>query len=85
MDAPERGALMLVRFIAVSLIGITVVEIALYWVVNGDHGGIVNHPYHPPPIKIFPYVLRSVPALLGVVILIKAKTLAEWISNKLDE
>jgi hypothetical protein len=85
MDAPERGALMFVRFIAVSLIGITVVEIALYLAVSEVHEpGIVNHPYHPPPIKIFPYLLRSVPALLGVVILIKAKSIAEWISDKLE-
>ena len=34
MDAPERGALMLVRFIAAALLGWAVVEIALYVVVS---------------------------------------------------
>jgi hypothetical protein len=36
-------------------------------------------------MTVFPLVLKSTPAVLGIVILIKAKTLAEWISNKLDE
>ncbi len=76
MDAPDRGALMLVRFIAVSLICVTLVELALYWVI-AEH----NH----TALEIFPCILKSIPAVLGIVVLIKAKTLAEWISNKLDE
>jgi len=85
MDAPERGALMLVRFIAVSLIGITVVEIALYLAVSQiQEPHIINYDYHAPPIKILPYLLKSIPALIGVVGLIKSKALARWISDKLD-
>jgi hypothetical protein len=76
MDAPDRGALMLVRFIAVALIGASVVELALYWVI-AQH----NH----APMETFPCILKSIPAVLGVVILIKARAVAEWISNKLDE
>jgi hypothetical protein len=76
MDAPDRGALMLVRFIAVALICVTVVELALYWAI-AQH----NH----TALEIFPCVLKSIPAVLGVIILIKAKAVAEWISNKLDE
>jgi hypothetical protein len=76
MDAPDRGALMLVRFIAVSLICITVVEVMLYWVI-AQH----NH----MALEIFPCILKSIPAVAGIVILIKAKAVAEWISNKLDE
>ena len=76
MDAPDRGALMLVRFIAVSLMGVTVVEIALYWAVSSAHH---------TPLQTFPCVLKSIPAVLGVVVLIKARAVAEWISNKLDE
>jgi len=67
---------MLVRFTAVSLIGITAVELALYWVVSSSHH---------TPMETFPCVLKSIPAVLGIVILIKAKAVAEWISNKLDE
>jgi hypothetical protein len=75
MDAPERGALMLVRFIAVTLIGLTLVEFALYFAVS-QH----NH----APMKIFPCAMKSIPALLGVVGLIKSKALAQWVSDKLD-
>lgn len=67
---------MLVRFIAVSLMGVSVVEIALYWVVCSSHHA---------PMETFPCVLKSIPAVLGIVILIKARAVAEWISNKLDE
>ena len=76
MDSPERGALMLVRFIAAALIGWTFVDLALYSV-------IAQH--NRTPIEIFPCILKSIPAVLGIIILIKAKAVAEWISDKLDE
>jgi hypothetical protein len=76
MDAPERGALMLVRFIATALIGWTIVELVLYWAVC-DH----NH----TAMQALPCILKSVPLLLGITVLIKAKALAEWISNILDD
>jgi hypothetical protein len=34
---------------------------------------------------VFPCVLKCVPAVIGLVVLIKARAIAEWISNKLDE
>ena len=67
---------MLVRFIAVSLIGVSMVELALYWVLSSSHH---------TPVETFPCILKSIPAVLGLVVLIKAKAVAEWISNKLDE
>lgn len=76
MDAPERGALMLVRFVAASLICATLVEITLYWVI-AEH----NH----SPVEIFPCILKAIPAVAGIVMLVKSRAIAEWISNKLDE
>ena len=76
MDAPERGALMLVRFIAAALIGWTIVELVLYLAVC-DH----NH----TAMQALPCILKLVPLLLGITVLIKAKALAEWISNILDD
>jgi hypothetical protein len=75
MDAPERGALMLVRFVAVALMFVTLVEIVLYLVVSSAHHA---------PVEIFPCVLKSIPFVLGVVILIKSKSLAAWVSEKLE-
>ena len=66
---------MLVRFVAATLIGWTMVDLALYWV-------IAQH--NRTAMQIFPCILKSIPAVLGIVMLIKAKALAEWISDKLD-
>jgi hypothetical protein len=76
MDAPDRGALMLVRFIAISLLAVTLVNVALYWVIT-QH----NH----TEMAIFPFVLKSIPAVVGLVLLVKARAVAEWISDKMDE
>ena len=67
---------MLVRFIAAALIGWTIVELVLYWAVC-DH----NH----TAMQALPCILKLVPLLLGITVLIKAKALAEWISNILDD
>ncbi|HEY3930786.1 MAG TPA: hypothetical protein VGM58_00275 [Verrucomicrobiae bacterium] len=76
MDAPERGALMLVRFIAIALIGWALVDFVLYWLVSQ---------HNDTPMKIFPCIVKSIPALLGIAALIKSKALAQWVSDKLDE
>jgi hypothetical protein len=75
MDAPERGALMFVRFAAVGLIGLSVLELGLY-------GGECY--VHHQPVQILHGVLLFMPFLLGVVVLAKARSVAEWISNKFD-
>jgi hypothetical protein len=77
MDAPNRGALMLVWCIAGSLIVISVVNIGLYLVV-------CLMPKEPIPLKFFPFVLKSLPAIFAIVIFVKSKSLAHWISEKLD-
>ena len=77
MDAPERGGLTLVRLIGVMLIVATILELGLYWAK-------CSIPEHKVPVEVIPVVLRLIPAVLGVVVLIKARALAEWISNILD-
>jgi hypothetical protein len=75
MDSPERGALMLVRIIALALIGWAVAEIALHWVVCRRH--------NLPP-EIIPLIVKSLPLLAGAVILIRSRAIAEWVSDRLD-
>jgi hypothetical protein len=75
MEAPERGALMLVRFTAVALIGWTMVEIALYVVITR---------HNDQPIEALPCVIRSLPALTGLVMVVKARAIAQWLAEKLD-
>lgn len=66
---------MLVRFIAIGLIGLSLLEFGLY-------GGecFVHH----QPVQIGHSVLLFIPFVLGVVILVRARPVAEWISNLFD-
>jgi hypothetical protein len=75
MDSPERGALMLVRFAAAALIGWALVELALYLLICHNKN---------VPVEIIPCLVKSLPFLAGVVMLFKARSLAEWLSDKLD-
>lgn len=76
MEAPERGALMLVRFIAVAIIGLSVLEIGLY---------LAESHMHHEPINVFHSAVLAAPLVLGMVLLVKARAVAEWISNRFDE
>ena len=67
---------MLVRLIATALIGWTAVELALEWLIC-EH----NH----VPMKAIPLATKSLPLAAGMVLLIKAKAVAQWIGDKLDE
>ncbi len=75
MDAQERGALMLVRFVAVALIGMSAVETGLYAVLCRQH---------QTAVEIMPCVIRSLPLVAGVLILVKSRSLAVWISDLMD-
>ena len=70
---------MLVRFIAVAFIGWTFVDFGLDWA--GHHYSPQTH----PELKWTGMLADSVPAVLGLGLLFKAKALAEWISNTLDD
>ena len=67
---------MLVRFIAVALIGWAVAELALY--------GAVSH-HNNQPMAVGQIIVKSLPLLAGVVVLIKQKALAEWVSDLMDD
>jgi len=75
MEAPQRGALMLVRFVAAALIGWAVIELSLY-VVICRHKGV--------PVEVLQCVIKAIPLILGAVILVKDQAIAEWVSEKLD-
>ena len=66
---------MLVRFTAIGLIGLSVLELGLY-------GGecFVHH----QPVQVLHGVFLFIPFVVGVVIFARAGAIAEWISNKFD-
>jgi hypothetical protein len=77
MDAPLRGALNFVRLVAGCFIVIGLLDTGLYLTQCFE-------PKHPAPVKVLPMVLNSIPFLIGVAVLIKAKAIAQWISDKLE-
>ena len=75
MDAPQRGALMLVRFIAAALIGWAIVNLALYFAINW---------HEHKAMQIVPCLVKALPLVAGLVILFKARALAAWIADQLE-
>jgi hypothetical protein len=75
MEALERGARMIVWLTAGALILWTVMDLSLY---------IVVQLHDEKAIEILPCVINSIPLLIGVVLLIKTKSIARWICDKLE-
>lgn len=67
---------MLVRFIAVAFIGLGMIELALSWLEDYAHRA---------PMRAVDFLLPAVLLVVGIAGLFKAGSLAEWLSNKLDE
>ncbi len=59
MDAPERGALTLVRLIGGFLVVASILELGLYWAK-------CSIPKHPVPMESLPVLLRLIPAVTGI-------------------
>jgi len=66
---------MLVCFIAIALVGYGLLEMGLYW------GECLAHKH---PVKIVRFAFPAVPLVAGMVFLIRAKSIANWISDKLE-
>jgi hypothetical protein len=75
MDAPPKGAITLVYLIAIALIGYGLLEMGLYW------GECV---VHKQPVEAIRFAPPAIPIVAGVVILIRGKALAKWVSDKLE-
>jgi hypothetical protein len=73
MDSSERGAMMLVRFTAVALIGFSLAEIAMIFAVSSK-----------VPVTALSFILYSLPGMVGLLMLVKARAIAEWLDDLLD-
>lgn len=67
---------MLVRFIAFVLMGFGLIDLSLHWIERFAHHA---------PMQTSDFALPSICFVPGVVVLIKASSIAEWISNRFDE
>ncbi len=77
METPERGALTLVRLIGAVFLLWTVFDLGLYLAKCWN-------PKHPVPVETVTILLHSIPAIVGCLILIKAKAIADWIADWFD-
>jgi hypothetical protein len=77
MSTPARGALALVRLVAVCVIVIGLLDVGLYLTKCFE-------PKHPTPVKVIPIIWNSIPVVVGIIILVKAKAISEWITDKFD-
>jgi len=68
---------MLVRLVAYCIMIVGVLDTGLYVTRCLE-------PKHPMPVKVIPIVLDSIPTVIGIIILIKAKALAAWLANKIE-
>jgi hypothetical protein len=84
MDSSERGALGLVRLVAICIILVGLLDAGMYFTqylmpyAAGQHRAPNEH---LPPVSILRVILDSIPVIAGIVILIKAKAVAEWLSD----
>ena len=67
---------MLVRFVAVAIIGLSLLEAGLY---------VARNLVHHLPVRIVHCALLTVPLVFGIVILARSKAVAEWLADKLEE
>lgn len=66
---------MFVRFIAACCIGLSVIELSLYW---------AEYHFRQKPVSIVFSALWIIVFISGIVVLAKAKEVAQWIEDKLE-
>jgi hypothetical protein len=77
MESSQRGALSLVRLVAACLIVIGLLDVGLYLTK-------CFAPNHRVPVNYLIVVLDFIPGLAGIVVLIKAKAIAEWLADMIE-
>jgi len=94
-ETPQRQALMFVRLVAGCLILIGLLDTSLYVAhcfrlkkpatpIQSPNPAPVVRLEQAEPVRALPIVFNSIPFVAGVVIWIKAKAAAEWVSDKLE-
>lgn len=87
MQSEQRGALGLVRLVGGFIILIGLLDAGIYFTQYlMPYAGISHRApnQHLPPLDIPRVILDSIPLIAGTVIVIKAKAIAEWVSDWID-
>ena len=87
MESSQRGALGLVRVVAVCIILVGLLDAGIYFTQYLIPYAGMGHPaanQHLPPLNILRIIMDSIPIVAGVVMLVKAKAIAEWLQDWID-
>jgi hypothetical protein len=88
MDSSQRGALGLVRLVAFCLIIVGLLDGGIYLTeyVTPIFEQHQHHQLSQPhgPLNILRLILDSIPVIAGIVILIKARAVAEWVADLIE-
>lgn len=95
MEMPLQGALSFVRLVAACCMVVGLLDTGMYVtkcllpkqpapVLQPNASKPAVQPRHSAPVKALPIAVNSIPFVAGVVILIRAKAIANWISDKLE-
>jgi uncharacterized membrane protein HdeD (DUF308 family) len=82
METPQRGALNFVRFVAACLIVIGVLDATLC--LTPAVAGLIRHASKHAPVKILSLLLNVIPAVIGIIVLAKARAIAKWIDDQIQ-
>ena len=88
MESPQRGALALVRLVAVCVILVGVLDagtyLTQYVIPYYEHHQRLEHAQPPAPLKIWRLALDAIPLIVGLGILVKARAIAEWLLDMIE-
>ena len=88
MESSQRGALGLVRLVAVCIMLVGILDAGTYltqyvtpYFERHQHLEL-SQPI--APLHIWRLVLDTLPVIIGIVILVKAKAVAEWLADMIE-
>ena len=85
MESSQRGALGLVRLIALCIIVIGLLDGGMYVTQYLAHNyGPGHRAQQHAPVNILRLAFDSLPIVAGIVMLIKAKAIAEWLADLIE-
>jgi hypothetical protein len=86
MDSSERGALGIVWVVAICVILIGLLDAGIYFTGYLVPYAAQHHDpkQHLPPMNILRIILDSIPVIAGIVMLIKARAIADWLSELIE-
>lgn len=88
MESPPRGALALVRLVAACLIVLAMLDAGIYFTAYLIPYLELRHHLQPQTspsrLNFLRLAVDAIPAIAGLIMLFKARAIAEWLSNLIE-